>query len=162
VLFRRAAWQNAGGYPEWLDYCEDLVFDLALRQNGARFAFAPDALVHFKPRGSLRAFFRQYFFYARGDGKADLWRRRHAVRYAVYVGAPLLARQGKIGRFVLLLGGLAYCRRPIERLLAQQLDAIELSQAVMLVPVIRLVGDLAKMLGYPAGLWWRWTSRSSS
>src|SRR5689334_3608252 len=32
VLFRRSAWERAGGYPEWLDYCEDLVFDLALQR----------------------------------------------------------------------------------------------------------------------------------
>ena len=31
VAFRREAWQKVGGYPEWLDYCEDLLFDLALR-----------------------------------------------------------------------------------------------------------------------------------
>src|SRR5258708_3452189 len=24
VAFRRGAWAAAGGYPEWLDYCEDL------------------------------------------------------------------------------------------------------------------------------------------
>jgi glycosyltransferase involved in cell wall biosynthesis len=34
VAFRRAAWKRVGGYPEWLDYCEDVVFDLALRHAG--------------------------------------------------------------------------------------------------------------------------------
>src|SRR5258707_2746833 len=29
-----------GGYPEWLDYCEDLVFDLAPQNAGHRFGFA--------------------------------------------------------------------------------------------------------------------------
>ena len=28
--FDVGAWGRVGGYPEWLDYCEDLVFDLAL------------------------------------------------------------------------------------------------------------------------------------
>jgi glycosyltransferase involved in cell wall biosynthesis len=164
VLFRRTAWSAVGGYPEWLDYCEDLVFDLALRQSGCRFAFAPDALVYFRPRGSLSAFFKQYFRYARGDGKADLWRKRHAVRYATYLVAPWLARSGKSGWMILMAGGLAYCRRPLQRLMpqARALHGLQLALAVMLVPVIRLMGDLAKMLGYPVGVWWRWTSRSSS
>ena len=35
VAFRKAAWAAVGGYPEWLDYCEDLVFDLSLRERGA-------------------------------------------------------------------------------------------------------------------------------
>jgi glycosyltransferase involved in cell wall biosynthesis len=167
VLFRRSAWEHVGGYPDWLDYCEDLVFDLALRRAGHRFAFASDAVVHFRPRGSLRALFAQYRHYARGDGKADLWRRRHAVRYATYLLIPYLVRRGWAGRLLVLLGGLAYTRRPYERLAAylHDLQPPEVAHAIMLVPTIRLVGDLAKMLGYPAGILWRlqrWTSRSSS
>jgi glycosyltransferase involved in cell wall biosynthesis len=165
VLVRRAAWQAVGGYPEWLDYCEDLVFDLALKQAGFRFAFAPRAKVWFRPRGSLAAFFRQYYRYARGDGKADLWRGRHAIRYATYAGAVWLVRRRAYT--VLFLLGLVYTRRPYQRLLPllRDLPAPQAAYAVMLVPVIRLVGDVAKMLGYPAGIAWRcgrWTSRSSS
>ena len=35
--------------------------------------------------GRLRSYFRQYYRYARGDGKADLWRKRHAIRYVIYL-----------------------------------------------------------------------------
>jgi glycosyltransferase involved in cell wall biosynthesis len=154
VLFRRAAWAEAGGYPEWLDYGEDLVFDLALRRAGRRFAFASDAVVWFRPRGSLRAFFRQYFLYARGDGKADLWRRRHAIRYAAYALGIWSARGGRCQQVLMVLLGLAYVRRPIERLFASSARDNALG-AVILIPVIRVVGDLAKMCGYPVGLWWR-------
>jgi hypothetical protein len=31
--------------------------------------------------------------------------------------------------------------------------------AVLLVPMIRVVGDVAKMVGYPVGLIWRWQNR---
>ena len=45
----------------------------------------------FVPRESLRSFWTQYYRYARGDGKADLWRKRHAIRYATYfVAFPAL------------------------------------------------------------------------
>jgi GT2 family glycosyltransferase len=158
VLFRRAAWQRIGGYPEWLDYCEDLVFDLRLRSAGLRFEFAPEAVVWFRPRRSVRAFFRQYFLYARGDGKADLWRKRHAVRFATYaIALMLLARGGRLAWPLLLMGGLAYTRRPYARLwpmLAGRPPG-QVVAAIGLVPVIRAVGDIAKMLGYPSGVWWR-------
>ena len=120
VAFTRRAWEAAGGYPEWLDYCEDLVFDLALKRSGCRFAWAPEAIVHFRPRPDPWRFFLQYYRYARGDGKALLWTRRHAVRYATYVGAPALL--WRTSWHPLTLG---------------------------------LIGDLAKMLGYPVGLVWR-------
>lgn len=160
LLVRRTAWERSGGYPEWLDYGEDLVFDLALKADGCRFAFMPDAIVSFRPRGSLVSFFRQYFVYARGDGKADLWRKRHAVRYVAYWAATwLLGRHGRSARawLLLALGAAAYTRRPYQRLAPRlrQLTAGERIYALLLVPIIRLVGDLAKMLGYPPGVWWR-------
>jgi hypothetical protein len=33
-------------------------------------------------------------------------------------------------------------------------------QAALWVPVIRVTGDVAKMAGYPAGVWWRWRHRA--
>jgi cellulose synthase/poly-beta-1,6-N-acetylglucosamine synthase-like glycosyltransferase len=165
IAFRREAWQAVGGYPEWLDYCEDLVFDLALREAGYRFAFVPAALVRFRPRSTLRAFWHQYFRYARGDGKAGLWRRRHLIRYGTYSGAlavlVLGRRRGRRGLAVaglaLLPGAVAHLWRPYARLLPRlrRLGWRDGCQAAALVPIIRLVGDLAKMAGYPAGLWWR-------
>ena len=29
------------------------------------------------------------------------------------------------------------------------------ARAFALIPIIRLVGDVAKMVGYPQGVWWR-------
>jgi glycosyltransferase involved in cell wall biosynthesis len=169
VAFRRAVWSAVGGYPEWLDYCEDLVFDFALRRAGFRFTWVPEALVRFRPRPTLGTFFTQYLRYARGDGKADLWRGRHAVRYGTYlVGVPLIwrARRHPLGVAVALGAGALYVRRPVQRLLrsrAQTADCASggtstyapLFAELALIPLIRLVGDVAKMLGYPAGVAWR-------
>lgn len=90
MAFRREAWAAVGGFPEWLNHCEDLVFDLALDQAGYQREFVPDAVIMFRPRSSLRAFFRQYYFYARGDGIAGLWTKRHLIRYATYGSGSLL------------------------------------------------------------------------
>ncbi len=171
VAFRKEAWAEAGGYPEWLDYCEDLVFDMALRERGKRFAFAPGAVAHFRPRPTLKAFFVQYYRYARGDGKADLWRKRHAVRYATYIVGGWVAAwargergsvAGKLAMALMPAAGAAYCRRPYARLLPtlRGQSPVATLYALALVPVIRLTGDIAKMLGYPVGVWWRLTRKS--
>jgi glycosyltransferase involved in cell wall biosynthesis len=163
VAFRKVAWEACGGYPEWLDYCEDLIFDFRLRALYGPFAFAPEAVVHFRPRGSLRAFFRQYYQYARGDGKADLWGRRHAIRYLTYlVAAPLLGTLALVHSpwwWLALLAGVAiYTATPYRRLwpMLAPYGLLDRLKAVVLVPIIRVVGDLAKMIGYPVGLAWRW------
>ena len=163
VAFRKDAWARAGGYPEWASHCEDILFDQALRRNGARVAFAPAALVRFRPRGSLRAFARQYFLYARGDGVANLWPLRYAIRYVTYSGAAALLLGARRRPWLLALalsGGLAYSRAPLRRLRvrAPALSPRERLAAAALIPAIRLVGDLAKMLGYPFGVWRRWRS----
>ncbi|MCL4877281.1 MAG: glycosyltransferase [Anaerolineae bacterium] len=161
IAFRKSCWEAVSGYPEWLDYCEDLIFDLRLRTAVGSFVFVPEAVVYFKPRTSLRAFFKQYFLYARGDGKADLWRKRHAARYVTYlllipILAALMQKVHLTFGLFYLLGGAVYLQQPYRRLPAlwTQLDFPGKWQAVLWVLVIRIVGDFAKMLGYPIG--WRW------
>ena len=175
VLFSRRAWAAAGGYPAWLDYGEDLVFDLALRRAGARFAWAPRAMAQFRPRRTITAFFQQYYCYARGDGKALLWPRRHAIRYGSYATLLLLLlfslhpatrRLRRPACAVVAAGAAAYLRAPYCRLLSPE-DPASLAvvwrhnwQTLAWLPVLRATGDLAKMLGYPAGRLWRLRHRA--
>lgn len=170
MAFHKELWQRVGGYPEWLDYSEDLVFDLRLKEaveeNENAFAWAPQAVVFFRPRSSMKSFFQQYFRYARGDGKADLWRLRHAIRYATYLllipallGHALWGQEARwLGWLGLVFGGLVNCARPWRRLwlLGRERPFGGLLGSALLVPAIRLVGDAAKMAGYPLGLLWRW------
>ncbi len=169
VAFRKEAWASVGGYPEWLDYCEDLIFDFAINdlrpQQATAFAWAPQALVYFRPRTNLRSFWTQYYRYARGDGKANIFPKRHAIRYFIYgVVFPALVGHLVWGFFArwlgwvgLLLGVIAYCWRPWQRLrvVGLSLSKSELAEAVLWVPILRAVGDLAKMAGYPVGRVWR-------
>ena len=167
VAFRKAAWKTVGGYPEWLDYCEDLIFDLRLQKFVGPFVFTPEALVCFRPRPNLRAFFVQYYRYARGDGKADLWRKRHAIRYLTYlVAVPLIAAAGAVASpwwwalYLVAIPGMFWAGwRRLGRAWGGLSSAQKL-QAALWVPLIRVTGDVAKMVGYPAGVWWRWRHRA--
>lgn len=162
VLFRRSVWERVAGYPEWLDYCEDLVFDLSMKDAGAQFLFAPQAVVSWDARPSVTAYAKQYYRYARGDGKAHLWPKRHAVRYGAYaLGLALLAadRSAKGSaplRLALLAGGGAYTEKYAHRVFARRHElGPSWPASLALVPVLMVVGDVAKMAGYPVGLRWR-------
>ncbi|NLE43739.1 MAG: glycosyltransferase [Chloroflexi bacterium] len=166
VAFRKTAWAEVGGYPEWLDYCEDLIFDLRLRKRYGDFAFAPAATVFFRPRTTLKAFFVQYYRYARGDGKADLWRLRHAARYLTYcVAVPAVAFGGLLINpwiwLLSLIGIPGMFLTGWRRLFNSwdNLSSIAKAQAFLWAPIIRITGDVAKMLGYPVGWVWRWRHR---
>ncbi|MGD9002523.1 MAG: glycosyltransferase [Anaerolineae bacterium] len=162
VAFRKSAWKTVGGYPEWLDYCEDLIFDMRLCAHYGSFVFVPEALVYFRPRPNLRAYFLQYYRYARGDGKADLWRLRHGIRYFTYlVAVPLVAAAGAIihpgwwALYSIALPGMFWVPwRRLSRVWGDR-SLLQKLKAALWVPIIRITGDIAKMVGYPAGLWWR-------
>lgn len=162
VAFRKEAWQEVGGYPEWLDYCEDLIFDFKLRELYGPFPFAPQAIAYFRPRSNLKAFFKQYYRYARGDGKADLWRKRHIARYLTYLLViPLLLLLGfwrnPLWWLLLLAGAVVYLWPPYRRLrpMMASYGWMDKARAILWVPIIRVVGDIAKMIGYPVGWLWR-------
>ncbi len=161
VAFRRE-WFIAGlRYPEWLDYCEDLVWDLSMARAGARFRFVPDARVTFAVRQSLRSYVVQYARYARGDGKAGLFARRHAIRYLTYAVLIVVLRRRRVPEILVMsVCGCTYVARPVIRLWSRDRrlgrTRRETLALVPLVVALRTIGDVAKMTGYPAGLVWRW------
>ncbi len=162
VAFRRSAAQAVDGYPAWLDYCEDLIFDFKLRERYGPFPFAPRAVVYFRPRSNLRAFVKQYYRYARGDGKAGLFFGRHLIRYATYLAAtPLLIALALwhtpwwgLG---FLAGGVFMFGTPFRRLwpMTRGWSLLRRLRVFAWAPVIRAAGDAAKMVGFPVGVWWR-------
>lgn len=162
VAFLKSAWEAVGGYPEWLDFSEDVVFDLKMRQQFGDYAFAPKAIAHFRPRPTLLAFMKQYFNYAKGDGKANLWFKIHFIRYLTYlIVVPLGVYAAWVNPLLWYAGALAlvaYVRRPLARLIRQRRLSLV---ALVWVPVIRVAGDVAKMIGYPIGVWWRIKNRSA-
>lgn len=167
IAMLKSAYEQAHGYPEWLDYCEDLVFDLALRAAGCRFVFSPRAVVYFRPRENLRDFYKQYYRYARGDGKANLWVKRHAIRYLTYLVALPLAvvltfTFPSFAALLWLAAAFGMFYTPYKRLvpMLKSLSRADRLRAACWVPVIRITGDVAKMVGYPVGVWWRMRSRA--
>ena len=102
---------------------------------------------------------------AAGDGHAGIFARLHFVRYFTYlIAVPLgLYASLTVSPAIWMLGvlaELAYLRRPLIRAnrLWGSLSLIQRSNVILLLPLIRLVGDIAKMLGYPVGLWKKLTT----
>jgi hypothetical protein len=93
-----------------------------------------------------------------------LFLKRHILRYFIYlVFAPLvvgLALRWPWLCLVLGICGEGYVVKAHRRLFFeiagwQKLSLPKKVQAFIYVPIIRLVGDVAKMAGYPVGVIWR-------
>ena len=69
----------------------------------------------------------------------------------------------------LFIGAAIYLRKPYQRLPNSMADAERAGRitatpllwinTMMQIPVVRMVGDVAKMIGYPVGWLWRWQHR---
>jgi glycosyltransferase involved in cell wall biosynthesis len=91
ISFAKAAWEKAGGYPQNMDFGEDMRFNFNLKALGYRIRFNPDALVYWNMRNSAAAIFRQFFRYAKGDAVGRMYSHRHLIRFAsVFLFAALI------------------------------------------------------------------------
>jgi len=77
IAFKKECWKKVGGFPEDVYTGEDTLFDLKLREAGFKFCFVPDAIVHWRMRGSWRKFWKQMYNYGVGDRRAgNLWKMK--------------------------------------------------------------------------------------
>lgn len=94
VAFARAAWQKAGGYPDWLYAAEDTLFNIRLRQLGCRFVFCRDAVVHWRPRETWRALARQRINFARGNARVGIGTAGYLINLRLHAALAVLLLAG--------------------------------------------------------------------
>lgn len=88
--FRPEAFELAGLFDESLERNQDEEFNLRLRRAGGRIVLDPAIRVFYRPRGSFRRLFRQYYDY--GRWKAPVMRRhRRATSTRSLVPAAFVA-----------------------------------------------------------------------
>lgn len=86
IAFTKSAWAKAGGYPENLNYAEDLIFARKLKSN---LLFEPRAIVEWTPPRNLSEFFTAIKNYTRGNIQARYWPHLSknylvAIRYVLF------------------------------------------------------------------------------
>ncbi len=165
IAFLKESWEKAGGYPEWTSWNEDTVFDIALKEAGARFRFVPDALVAWRQQGDYGNLFIQFYRYAYGDALARLYfphYRKGFLFLAVWLACAIMCLIAFIGHhprevftsipavtlvilIILLISG--YDLRYIIRSRKRGWDW----PAAVLSPLAMFVVDMANCYGYLAG-----------
>lgn len=152
VAFTRDLWERAGGYPDAYSGNEDTIFDLAMERLGPRKVYVPDAVVYWRPAGSVRQVYRQYRKYAVGDGQAAIFLTKetwYAGLYVAYGGGLVLILAGFLWwplyplLLILALGYLGFRIRKVFR-------ARMWAQVPYAVCVI-LAWDLGRIVGYTKG-----------
>ena len=120
IAFTKAAWEKVNGYPEWLTLtAEDTLFDLNLKKAGCTFVFAPEAVIYWRPRETLKKLMKQYYMYARGDREAGIYGYKYVKKMVKYGLGLVLLFLGCRHRFfwglLVVLLGYYYCSRSVKR-----------------------------------------------
>lgn len=92
IAFRKEAWALVGGYPEWLYCAEDTFFSGQMKKRGLKVAICREAVIYWRPRRTVKAFAKQFYFYGLGDGRVNLHgkrRWRQVVKYGVALPASV-------------------------------------------------------------------------
>jgi len=72
MAYSKDVWKRAGGWPVWLGFSEDTLFDHRLRRVATGWHFAGDAVVHWRPRTSFLKLARQFYSYGTGRGHTQI------------------------------------------------------------------------------------------
>jgi len=112
VAFTKAAWQKAGGYPEWLYAAEDTLFNIRMRQLGFKFEFCRNAIVHWRPRESWRALAKQRINFSRGNARVGIGTAGYLTNLKSH-GLFLLLLLGGLWFLPFLAGALAVGARHV-------------------------------------------------
>lgn len=91
LAFKKTIWERVGGYPEWLYTAEDTLFDLNIKNSGAKFALATDAIVYWRPRQTMKQLIKQRYLYGKGDGEARIYLKIYTIKSFVTLAIVSLA-----------------------------------------------------------------------
>jgi glycosyltransferase involved in cell wall biosynthesis len=138
LAFKLKAFEQAGRYPENLDYCEDLVFAQALK-NKTNLVVKPNAIVYWQMVNNLKEYFNQIKNYAFGDMQAKYLPhlKKHLLVYIkilLFISFPIL--------FIF------YPLWPIFK----HYQYIKHPLAFIYLPIIQLTTDLGIIMGSLYGL----------
>ncbi len=156
IMFTKAAWQAAGGYPEEaVSGGEDLEFARRLAANpDVKMIYCPEAVVDWQPPKNLGEFFRDIVKHTRGNVEImywpHLWRNLTVVlRWGVFWVFPWMIPIYlgiKIIKIITIINGLR------SNLAIRQGDTLNLFGRFLFIPVVQAAADAGVMWGLALGM----------
>ncbi len=152
IAFKKSAWEQVGGYPEYLATGEDTLFDIRLKKANMKFVFAPDAIVFWQVRKNTKELYKQFYGYAVGNARARTLLHIHLKQIAVFLSGLALAIAGfndPVAWFFLAMGFPLYLLvRTVPKMPPQMLKP----KPILMAMGISLIIDIASVVGFVDGL----------
>ncbi len=163
ISFKKNIWTDTGGYPENMDYGEDMKFNFVLKDRGYKIKFNPAAVVYWKMRENPVRISKQFFRYAKGDAAGRMYPRRHIIRFTAFlIFIIILFSAFYINKWILLALiplFIIYVYKPYLRFIKTSVGGgscrfygKEKFLSILFIPLLLLQIDFSKMCGYTYGL----------
>jgi len=163
ISFKKKIWIDTGGYPEDMDYGEDMKFGFNIKAAGYKIKFNPDAVVYWKMRENPVQISKQFFRYAKGDARGRMYLHRHLIRFFSFLTLlAILLCPVFLSKWIFLMLiplFIAYIYKPYCRLIKAyrgkwncHFSMIEKVLSTFIIPLLLIQIDFSKMSGYIYGL----------
>jgi glycosyltransferase involved in cell wall biosynthesis len=156
MLLPKNIWQELGGFDEHLQVSEDYAFAHAIvkKYGPQKIVFCETAIVNWRPRSNLQAFYAMIFKMAEGDIRAGIVRGKVKLLVGRYLGGGLillavLKGMSWLGLGVLVGGVIAYLVWAIFK------NKKYLGDGWYWLPILQITADMAVLLGSLSGLGYR-------
>lgn len=162
MAIRKSVWRDLHGYSEDLQWSgEDNLFNYKLLKKKIKIARVPNAFVYWYAPKTLRDAYRKIFSYTAGIAQTGTW--SHPCESLATVRANIFATYFRYGLggvlfafsllnlfflFILILGFTLY----VFYSMWAKREEINSQEALMMVPVVQVVSDIAVMAGFISGL----------
>lgn len=146
IAFKKTAWEKVGGYPEDLDFCEDLVFAKNMKNLGLKFFVSKKSIVNWPQRNNILQAAKQFYNYAKGDGMAFYIRRNTPFLFGRYIFALLLVF---LQQYILLC--ILFCLYIIWSIL-KNYAYVRDPKAFIYLPLLQITSDLSILCGMTTGV----------
>lgn len=155
----KALWERAGGWPEWIRYSEDTLFDHKVRSLNIGWRFAQNAVVAWRPRSSLRSIAKQFFNYGTGRGHTQIeansfhYHLRNVAMVTSLFLITLMTPWALLGLVPLMIYFYVWAYHDKSRRIVRHTGRAAAYPLSLLVMWIVLFSHL---FGYLVGTWQRW------
>ena len=139
MAIRKRTWRDAGGFPENFPFNEDYVFARNLKRLGKKFYFTKKAIVYWKPRENIQKAFLMFFYFAKGDANAYIFRPKVIIIFLRYIIGVLLLFKSLVFSLLIIL----YFTWAI----LKNYRYVKEWQAFLFLPLLQITSDLAVIAG---------------
>lgn len=160
IAFRKEIWSKVGGFAQEYSNNEDFVFANRIKKIGAKIAFDPSAFVHYIPRRNLKDAFVMFYRFAQGDMESGIIRPKVILIFIRYFLGLYLLFYGIISSSISIIALLTsiliiYLIWSI----VKNYKYIREYWAIIVLPVLQIVSDVAVLAGSTAGIIKLWVIR---